>query len=49
MHTKVWLENQMGKDNLADLGVDGRIFKKQGLRMSPGFIWLRMKTCGRLL
>jgi len=39
MHTILWLKNLTGRDHSEDLGVDGRI----------RFIWLRIRTSGRLL
>jgi hypothetical protein len=43
-----------GKDNLEDLGIDGRIIlrwslEKWGLKVWTGFIWLRIQTSGGLL
>jgi hypothetical protein len=49
MHTKVWLENLMGRDELGDLGEEEkiileRILGKWGGMVLPGFIWLRIGT-----
>jgi hypothetical protein len=47
------LENLRGKDNLEDLGVDGKINIIMDLRNTvwvwSGFIWLRIRTSGELL
>jgi hypothetical protein len=50
----MWSVNLKGRDNLRDLGVDGRIIlkcmlKKKGVRVWAGFIWLRTGTSGGLL
>jgi hypothetical protein len=47
---RVWAENLKGRD----LVISGRVIlkwflKKYGVRMWTGFIWLRIRSSGRLL
>ena len=54
VHTGIWWENVMGKDNLENLGIDGkvilrRIFRKWNGGAWTGLIWLRIETGGWLL
>jgi hypothetical protein len=51
---KIWLESLKGRDHPEDLDIDGRIIlkwnlRKLGWRVWIGFIWLRIRTSGRLL
>lgn len=51
--TEIWSENLL-KDMLEDLGVDGRrlitwILRSYGGVAWPGFVWLKMGTSGGLL
>jgi hypothetical protein len=54
MHRIFWLENLKGRDDLEDLGVDGkiileRVLRKQDGRLWTGCTWLRTGTSGGLL
>jgi hypothetical protein len=45
---RVWYGNLKERDNLEDLGIDGRVFKKWGGRVWTGLIWIRSWTDGEL-
>jgi hypothetical protein len=54
MHTAFWLGNLRERDQLEDIGADGRIilqwiFKKWDGEAWTGFIWLRIRTGGGFL
>jgi hypothetical protein len=54
IHTRLLSGNLKGRDNLEDVGTDGRtilklISKKQGVTVWNGFIWLRIRTRSGLL
>jgi hypothetical protein len=52
IHTVLWFESLKGRDNLEDLGVDGKkilqeILGKYCEKLWTGFIWIRIVTsCG---
>jgi hypothetical protein len=54
MYTKLWSENQKGRDHFEVLCIDGRIILKWilgkwGEKVWTGFIWLRIGTNDGLL
>jgi len=54
VNTGFWWQNLKERNHLEDLGVDKRIilkwiFKKYDWRLKVRFMWLRIKTFGRLL
>jgi hypothetical protein len=51
---RFWSENLKGRNNVVDLGIDGRIILKlilgkDGRKVWTGFFWLRTGTGGGLL
>jgi hypothetical protein len=46
---RVLVGRPVGWNRLEDLGVDGRIILKWGMRAWSGLIWTRIGTCGGLL
>jgi len=54
MYTKFWSQNLKGINHSEDLGIDGKIILewivgKQGGKVWPGFIWLKVGISDRLL
>jgi hypothetical protein len=54
MHTEFWWENLKQRDHYEDKDTDGRVILKRSLNKKDRmvwtrFMWLRIKTCGRLM